>query len=512
MARYIDAAGGKIFTTKVQELGIKTELGFRTSEVCNCGWVFHIFFLEVSHVNQKQKLNMHHTFSFQIVSADNRVNKVIGTPEQSMQADMVILCTGVAPNGAIAKNSGIETSKNGGIVVDDYLRTSDPFVFAVGECVSHRSTSFGIVAPGYSMAKVLAANMTTYCGVKDGKAYMEDPEANESKSFLKGDPSTKLKLAGCDLASFGDFLDKLTPGGALPLVYSNPFDGVYKKLLFNKDGTRLVGGMLVGDASEYVKFTTLMNSADPLPVPPQELMMGKQGGEEDESALPDSAQVCSCNDVSKGQIREAVRNGNNTVALIKKCTKATAGCGGCGNLVKNIVNAEVCAMGGSVSKYLCPHFQYTRQELYLVIKALKLETFEQVLEMNGTGYGCEICKPMIGSLLSSINNGSVLKANRGGIQDSNDRYLANIQRDGTYSVVPRIAGGEITPEKLRVICDVAIKYKLYTKITGGQRVDLFGAPKQQLPAIWYVCHFVFFFFFLFLFLFVVFFFFFSIIF
>ena len=202
------------------------------------------------------------------------------------------------------------------------------------------------------------------------------------------------------------------------------------------------------------------------------------------AALPASATICSCHNVTKGDIVDAMDAGFYSLGDIKSETKASTGCGGCAALLKNIVDDQLETRGLEVDKSICEHFAYTRQELFHLIKVGNIRTFDELLEKNGTGRGCDICKPAAGSILASLWNDYVLKEQHIGLQDTNDTFLANMQKNGTYSVVPRIAGGEITPDKLIVLGQVAKKYNLYTKITGGQRVDLFGARVQQLPSIW----------------------------
>jgi nitrite reductase (NADH) large subunit len=202
-------------------------------------------------------------------------------------------------------------------------------------------------------------------------------------------------------------------------------------------------------------------------------------------SLPDDALICSCEAITKGQIcHEVMENGNDTVDALKKSTKACTGCGGCTPMVKDLIQSILKTQGKVVRNILCEHFEYTRQELLSLVKIKALKTYDEVLEDLGCGDGCETCKPAVASILASLWNENVLEKGRLTAQDSNDRFLANIQRGGTYSVVPRIPGGEITPEKLIVIGEVAQKYGLYTKITGGQRIDMFGAHVGDLPAIW----------------------------
>jgi nitrite reductase (NADH) large subunit len=324
---------------------------------------------------------------------------------------------------------------------------------------------YGLVPPGYDMAEIAAANLT-----------------GRERKFAGADMSTKLKLMGVDVASFGNpFADEK---GAKPIAFDDPFQGVYKKLVFNPEGTHLLGGILVGDASQYGTLSALAKSNKSLPAAPAELMgFGNSVLSTQYSVLGDDAQVCSCNNVSKAAICSAIREKNlGSVDEVKKCTKAGTGCGGCVPLVTDLFKAELKKSGKKVSNVLCEHFAYTRQELFQIVQVKGYRTFNELVSSHGKGHGCEVCKPAVASILASLWNEVIVE--HATIQDTNDRFLANIQRGGTYSVVPRVPGGEITPDKLIVLGRVAKKYGLYTKITGGQRIDLFGAPVHLLPDIW----------------------------
>jgi nitrite reductase (NADH) large subunit len=386
----------------------------------------------------------------------------------TVDVDMIVVSAGIRPRDELARETGLRVHERGGIIVNDRLTTSDDRIFAVGECALHAGMIYGLVAPGYEMAEIVATNLT-----------------GGDRKFAGTDLSTKLKLMGVDVASFGKY--EASPTEATPLTFEDPFGGVYKKLLFSNDGTRLLGGILVGDAADYGKLSMFAKSDAPLPCPPHELIVGAgtSGTAMGLDAMPDSAQVCSCNNVTKGAICEAVCDaGIETLDALKKCTKAGTGCGGCLPLVTDLLKAELKKIGRTVVNHLCEHFKYSRTELFAIIKANSLRTFAEIMDHCGVGNGCEICKPTIASILASLWNEDILKAEHETLQDSNDRFLANIQRDGTYSVVPRVPGGEITPDKLAVIASVAKRYGLYTKITGGQRIDMFGARVQDLPDIW----------------------------
>jgi nitrite reductase (NADH) large subunit len=371
----------------------------------------------------------------------------------------------------LARSAALAVGERGGIVIDDACRTSDPNIYAIGECALWRGKVFGLVAPGYQMAQTVASRLA---GVAEA-------------SFTGADMSTKLKLLGVDVASVGD-AHAATPG-ARTYSFVDGRKDFYKKLVVSEDGSRLLGAVLVGDTDAYGTCLQTMLNGLPLPEYPEELILPQRSGNQAASgsglaALPADAQICSCNNVSKGAICAAVEAGCTTIGALKKSTRAATSCGGCASLVTQILKSELKRKGVAVDNHLCEHFAYSRQQLFHLVKVGELHTFENVLSAYGRGLGCDICKPAVASILASCWNGFVLARERAALQDTNDYFLANMQKDGTYSVVPRVPGGEITPEKLIAIGVVAQKYGLYTKITGGQRIDLFGAQVHQLPLIW----------------------------
>ncbi|MER5182190.1 nitrite reductase large subunit NirB [Streptomyces sp. NPDC002896] len=396
-----------------------------------------------------------------------------------LATDMVVFSAGVRPRDQLARDCGLTVGERGGITVDEQCRTSDAQVFAIGECAQAvDGRVYGLVAPGYEMAETAAA------------AIAGDSAA---AAFTGADMSTKLKLLGVDVASFGDAHG--TAEGCLDVVYSDSRSGVYKKLVIGQDG-ELLGGILVGDAETYGTLRPLTGSIPP--VAPEQLVLPAGAGgpvQIGPSALPDSAVICSCHNVTKGTIRGAVTDHQcTTVPEVKKCTKAGTGCGSCVKVLGQLVTAELEASGVEVDKGLCGCFGQTRQELYEIVLALRITSYQDLLDRYGReaargGDGCEICKPTVGSIIASLAptlgaSGYVLDGEQASLQDTNDHFLANLQKNGSYSIVPRIPGGEITPEKLIVIGEVARDFGLYTKITGGQRIDMFGARVEQLPMIW----------------------------
>lgn len=380
----------------------------------------------------------------------------LGEAGGCVEADVVVFSAGIRPRDALARAAGLDLAERGGVLVDERCRTSDPHVWAVGECAAPAGRMYGLVAPGYAMAEVVV-----------------DALLGGPGEFTGADMSTKLKLMGVDVASFGDAF--ATTAGALELVLADAVAGVYKKLVVSEDGRRLLGGILVGDASAYGVLRPMVSSGIELPENPEELILPASRGGGDVS-LPDDAQVCSCNDVSKADIVAA--------AACEGTTRAGATCGSCKPLVKKVIEEYYAAQGRTVDRSLCEHFAMTRQELFDVVAVHGYTGFDQVVAGHGTGRGCDVCKPTVASILASQLGQHVLDEGRAALQETNDAYLANIQRNGTYSVVPRIPGGEITPEGLIVIGEVARDFGLYTKITGGQRIDLFGARMEELPAIW----------------------------
>ncbi|KAK4631225.1 Nitrite reductase [NAD(P)H] [Fulvia fulva] len=437
---------------------------------------------------------------------NNNVIGVVFEDGEQMDCSTICFAIGIKARDDLARKAGIRCAdRNGGIVVDESLATSTKDVYAIGECASWENQTFGLIAPGIEMADVLAFNLT-------------QAKAHAPRKFKRPDLSTKLKLLGVEVASFGDFfadrdgpkdlpgrgnkkegmqrsdskLDNLTNGPASSpvkaLTYKDPFQQIYKKYLFTMDGKYLLGGMMIGDTKDYVKLVPMVTKQKALDVPPSEFIVGKNSGDDDADDLDDDTQICSCHNVTKGGVVKSVKDGTcKSIGDVKSCTKAGTGCGGCMPLVQTIFNKTMASMGVEVKNHLCPHFEYSRADLFNIIYVKKLQKFADVMKECGKepdSVGCEACKPTIGSIMASLYNKHIIDEDRRGLQDTNDRFLANIQRNGTFSVVPRVSGGEITADKLIVIGTVAKKFGLYCKITGGQRIDMFGAKKQDLPDIW----------------------------
>jgi len=432
MAVQLDDSAGRLLRRKIEALGAKVHLQRNTKEI-------------VAGTERRQRLAF----------AD-------GT---SLETDLVVFSAGIRPRDELARAAGLAIGERGGIQIDSRCRTSNPDIYAIGECALWQGRIFGLVAPGYQMAEVAARNL-----------------AGEDVQFLGADMSTKLKLMGVDVASIGD-AHGATPD-SLNYVFTDEATGVYKKLVV-KD-KRLLGTILLGDTSDYGALLQLMLNGVPLPAHPEELILPVRAGGKalGVDALPDAALVCSCNSVSKGRICEAVKGGCTTLGALKKATKCATSCGGCGPLAKSIIDLELKKQGVAVANHLCEHFAHSRQELFHLVKLHGIRTFDELVARHGKGRGCDICKPAVASILASCWNEMILKPKHAPLQDTNDHFLANLQKDGTYSIVPRVPGGEITPEKLIVLGQVAKRHGLYTKITGAQRIDLFGARVEQLPLIW----------------------------
>jgi nitrite reductase (NADH) large subunit len=377
-----------------------------------------------------------------------------------LDADVVVFSAGIRPADGLAHAAGLPVGERGGVLVDAKCRTPDTSVWAVGECAAVEGRTYGLVAPGYAMAEVVADRLL------GGGATMTPAEL---------DMSTQLKMLGVDVASFGDA--HATTPGALEVVVNDPVAGTYAKLVVSDDARTLLGGVLVGDATRYGALRPLVGT--PLPADPVALI-APGGVELSADALPDAAQVCTCNAVTKGALDAAIAAGAHDVGSLKAGTRAGTSCGSCVPMLRILLARA----GVEQSTALCEHFAHSRAELFEIIAGARVRTFSELVARHGTGRGCDICKPAVASILASLGGGHVLDGEQAALQDTNDHFLANLQRNGTYSVVPRIPGGEVTPEGLIAIGEVARDFGLYTKITGGQRIDLFGARVEQLPAIW----------------------------
>ncbi|MGY6277848.1 nitrite reductase large subunit NirB [Methylomonas sp. MgM2] len=435
MAVQLDDGGGAMLKRKIENIGVSVHLNKNTTLIDDGAHCLH-------------KMNF----------ADGEV----------LETDIILFSAGIRPRDELARACGLEMGARGAIVINNECQTSDPDIYAIGECALWNGQIFGLVAPGYTMARTVVAHL---CG--------------QQQPFTGADMSTKLKLMGVDVASIGDAHAK-TPG-ALVYTYQDGRGEIYKRLVVSTDNKKLLGAVLVGDANGYSTLLQYCLNGIDLPENPDSLILPPRSDQSvglGPDALPDSAQICSCHAVSKGDVCSAIAAGCTSIGALKAETKAATGCGGCAPLLKSVLDCELKKAGFEVSTDICPHFPHTRQDLYNLIRIEHIKTFDELLDKHGRGLGCDICKQAVGSILASYWNEYILKKAHIGLQDTNDTYLANMQKDGTYSIVPRVTGGEITPEGLIALGQVAKKYGLYTKITGGQRVDLFGARVEQLPLIW----------------------------
>ncbi|MDL9947871.1 nitrite reductase large subunit NirB [Gordonia sp. ABSL11-1] len=426
MPMQVDDGGGAVLKNLVTDLGLTVHTGVGTADIAD---------------NENGGLT------------------VTLTDDSTIDAALVVFSAGVRPRDQLARDAGLGVGERGGVLVDTSCRTDDPDIYAIGEVAAVEGRCYGLVAPGYSTAEVVA-----------------DQLLGEQSTFPGADMSTKLKLLGVDVASFGDAM--ATTENALEIVYHDPVAGKYAKVVVSDDATTLLGGILVGDASAYAMLKPMVGRE--IPGDPAALIAPAGGPAVGLDALPDDAEICSCNGVSKGTICSAIAEGACDIAAIKGCTTAGTTCGGCVPSIKSLLEAS----GVELSKSLCAHFEQSRRELFEIVSVTGIRTFSELVDRYGTGQGCEICKPTVASILASTSSDHILDGEQAALQDTNDHFLANMQKNGSYSVVPRMPGGEVTPEQLIVIGEIARDFDLYTKITGGQRIDLFGARVDQLPEIW----------------------------
>lgn len=440
MGVQLDQGGGALLKRKIQELGVTVHTS-KATQIIEAG----------------------ETCRYQLRFKDGDI----------LQTDMVLFSAGIRPQDALARSFDLAIGPRGGITVNNNCQTSEQDIYAIGECALWNNFIFGLVAPGYQMARVAASHI-----------------AGGDLAFTGADMSTKLKLLGVEVGSIGDAHAK-TPG-ALTYIYENQPQEIYKKIVVDDKQEHLLGAVLVGDTSDYDTLLQFALNGMTLPQHPESLILPALEGEAPglpTGALPDTVTVCSCHNVSKGDIVTAMDEMCASGSIcdfgsVKSGTKASTGCGGCAALLKTVVETELESRGVEVKKDICEHFAFSRQELYHLIRVEQIKSFDELLAQHGKGHGCDVCKPTVASILATTWNDYVLEKPHIGLQDTNDRYLGNMQKDGTYSVVPRIAGGEVTPDKLIVLGEVAKQYDLYCKITGGQRIDLFGARLEELPEIW----------------------------
>ncbi|MFC3853124.1 nitrite reductase large subunit NirB [Salinispirillum marinum] len=436
MPMQVDAEGGVVLREKIEHLGVQVLTDRATQRI-------------------EDGIDSAHRMVFQ----DDKV----------LETDLIVFSAGIRPRDELARQAGLTMGERGGVVIDDHCRTSDANILAIGEVALWNRSIFGLVAPGYQMAKVALDTLT-----------------QGERVFTGADMSTKLKLMGVDVGAIGDAHGTQHPGAKL-YRYLDQVKQEYRKLVVSADGKQLLGAMLVGDNSYYDTLLQYYLNGLELPAQPEALILPQQEGGAPAlgvDALPATATICSCHNVSKGAIVSCIDAGAAGVPDVKASTKAATGCGGCAAMLKDVVDHELKARGVEVSTDICEHFAYSRQDLENIVRVEGITTFADLRQRYGQGLGCDICKPAVGSILASVWNDYVLKPEHTPLQDTNDTFLANMQKDGTFSIVPRIAGGEITPQGLITLGEIARDFNLYTKITGGQRIDLFGATLNQLPQVW----------------------------
>ena len=430
MERQLDPAGGALLRRKIEDLGIRVLLPKQT----------------------------------QTLFGNGRVDGLRFASGEEIAADLVVIAAGIKPNAELGRKAGLEVRR--GIVVDDYMQTSDPNVFAVGECTEHRGQTFGLVAPLMEQGKVLAAAIT----------------GNRGPVFTGAAPAAKLKIMGVEIFSAGS-IDDSAPG-VETVRYEDPSLGIYKKLLV-KDN-RLHGVILVGDASDERRYTQWLREATDLAPHRRHLLFPPPAPDAglEVAEMADGEVICGCNGVSKGEIIQAIhQHGINTLDQLKERTRASSSCGSCTSLCQQLLRAVAPEFQEETRTTLCSCVPFSYEQLREIVRGQQLKSVQEVLNVYGNRTGCEVCKPALSYMLDMLWCG-------GHDEDRsarfiNDRVHANIQKDGTFSVVPRMRGGVTSPDELRRIADVAERYNVrMVKVTGSQRIDLLGVKKADLPSIW----------------------------
>ena len=430
MERQLDSTGGAYLKAKIEQLGVRVLVARSTAEILGNGHVEGVRFKDGS----------------------------------TLEADLVVMAAGIRPNAGLGRAAGLTVNR--GIVVNDAMETSDPSIFAVGECVEHNGVVYGLVAPLYEQGKVLAATIT----------------GNQGPVYHGSVSAAKLKIMGVDVFSAGFFDD--TVAGVECVRYEDPSLGVYKKLVL-KDGV-LAGAILVGDVSDSQRYMGWMRDGTDLSSKRNRLLFPEPTGDDGAgvAGIADSEIICGCMGVSKGEIIESIHGkGVNTLAQLKECTRASTGCGSCTQMCVGLLRAVAPEFEEEFKKVLCKCLPYTQENLREMVRTQQLKSVQHVLDIYGNGHGCEVCKPALSYMVDMTWCGEHEEDRSA--RFINDRVHANIQRDGTFSVIPRIRGGITSPDELRRIADVADKYKVpLVKITGSQRIDLLGVKKSDLPKVW----------------------------
>ena len=383
-----------------------------------------------------------------------------------VQSDMVVIACGIRPNVDLARKAGL--SINRGILVNDYMETDDPSIFAVGECVEHRGKVYGLVAPLWDQGKILASTIT----------------GNKGPSYEGSLLATKLKVMGIELFSAGNI--KADQAGDEVVMFSEEGGGIYKKVVIH--GEHVVGTILLGDASAANRLLDMIRKKTPVGKVRESLLfepVSSPGTELDVMSRPDSETICGCIGVSKGSIISAIRDKHlRSLAEVKSCTRASTGCGTCAGLVQQILKSTAGSEFQEEKKnILCSCVPFSKEQIRTIIKTQRLKKVQDILEIYGNGIGCNLCKPALSFVVDEVWCGDHEEDRSA--RFINDRVHANIQKDGTFSVVPRMRGGVTSPDELRRIADAADKYQVrMVKVTGSQRLDLLGVKKEDLPKIW----------------------------
>ena len=430
MERQLDPTGGSYLAAKMNQMGITVLLGLSTTKVLGNGHVQGVEFKGGGNI----------------------------------PADLLVIAAGIRPNVGLGQKAGLEVKR--GIVVNDYMETSHPDIFAVGECVQHNGVCYGLVAPLFEQGKVLAATIT----------------GNKGPTYQGSVQAAKLKIMGVDVFSAGEIGEKLD--GSEVIRYEDPSLGIYKRLTLK--GNKLCGVILVGDTNDSHRYTDWLRSQADLAGMRRQLLFPDTASDTglDIAKMSDTETICGCMGVSKGTIISAIHEkGVSTLAQLKEGTRASTGCGSCTALCQQLLKAVVPDFQEEVKKTMCKCIPFAEDNLREILRSQQLRSVQEVLDIYGNGIGCESCKPALSYMLDMLWCG-------GHDEDRsarfiNDRVHANIQKDGTFSVVPRIRGGVTSPDELRRIADVAERYNVrMVKITGSQRIDLLGVKKSDLPKVW----------------------------
>lgn len=405
------------------------------------------------------------------IKGKRRASGLAFTDGTEIDGDLVVMAVGIKPNIELARSSGIEVNR--GIVVNDFMQTNIPGIYAVGECAEHRGIAYGLVAPLYEQGAVLAKHLASV----------------ETAGYAGSVTSTKLKVSAVDVFSAGRFDDA---PGTRALKLQDDLAGTYKKIVI-QDG-KLVGAVLFGDISDGAELFASIKKGESIAGREKELLLGissdllgQSSGNNRLEAMADDEIICGCNGVAKGTITEAITTkGCNTVGAIKACTKASASCGGCKPLVEGLLSLYAGdAIGEPVKEGICGCTTLSRDEIVSEMTRMRLMSTKEVMNVLEwhNPEGCTKCRPALNYYLGMLYPEEYVDEKES--RFTNERYHANIQKDGTYSVVPRIYGGVTSPADLKKIAEVAEKFEVpLVKFTGGQRLDLLGVKKEDLPKIW----------------------------